>query len=393
MAERVVIIGAGHAGGAAAISLRDLGFSGSICVIGDEKLHPYERPSLSKDYLSGQDSEPVWLATEDRWELLDVEFRLGAAAVGIDRERAVVVLADGSELGFDHLILAMGGKVRRLPSPHIPSVHYLRTTQDAEGLKAAAATARRALVIGGGVIGLEAASTLKDLGLETIVLEAGDRILSRNIPEEAAGWLSDAHAKKGIEIRSKAQLSTLIPNEDGSVMAELMDGSHIETDLVVVGIGIIPCIDLPQTMGLTVDGGVVVDPAYRSIDDDRIYAIGDLAVRADRGGRMETWAHAQSSARAAAVAIMGQETEREPAPWFWTAQCGHNLQILGDPSSADKVIAPREGVRLYARNGIVVGAICLDQPREFASARRQLGKPLPAEAAPIRQAVRELVAA
>lgn len=377
MADQLVIIGAGHAGGAAAISLRELGFLGTITVVGDEDVLPYERPSLSKEYLSGTEAEPIWLASAERWADLNVQFRLGSAAQLIDRARGVVVLDDGAELPFDHLILAMGGKVRQLPLPHHSAVHYLRTTEDANGLAKAAATARRALVIGGGVIGLEAASTLKDLGLETVVLEAGERILSRNIPEEPAQWLAHAHAQKGIEIRYQARLDQIESHEDGSVVAVLADGARIETDLIVAGIGIIPCTELAEAAGLTIDGGVVVDAAYRSLDDPRIHAIGDLAVRQDRGGRMETWAHAQSSARAAAVAIMGLEPEVEPAPWFWTAQCGHNLQILGDPSGADTVTAPRDGVRHYRREGVLVGAVCLDQPREFAAARRQLGKPLP----------------
>ena len=393
MPDQVVIIGAGHAGGAAAISLRELGFSGQIHVIGDEKLLPYERPSLSKEYLSGVESEPVWLAAEDRWELLDVQFRLGSAAQQIDRERGVVVLGDGSELAFDHLILAMGGKVRRLSLPHHPAIHYLRTTEDADGLAATAKTARRALIIGGGVIGLEAASTLKSQGLEVTLLEAGERILSRNIPEEPANWLAEAHARKGVNILNQSTLEQIEPQADGSVIAILADGRRIETDLIVAGIGIIPCTDLAEQAGLTLQGGVVVDAGYRSIDDDRIHAIGDLAVRQDWGNRMETWAHAQSSARAAAVAIMGQPAEREPAPWFWTAQCGHNLQILGAPSVGETVVAAAEGVRHYYRDNILVGAVCLDQPRAFAAARRMLGKPMAVEPAPRVQAVRELVAA
>lgn len=393
MADRVVIIGAGHAGGAAAISLRDNGFSGEICVVGDELVLPYERPSLSKEYLSGAEAEPVWVATQERWEFLDVQFRLGSAAQKIDRESQIVVLADGSELNYDHLILAMGGKVRQLPLPHHPAIHYLRTTEDADGLAKAAATAKRALIIGGGVIGMEAASTLQGLGIPTTVLEASDHILSRNIPREAAGWLAKAHAHKGVEVRHNARLSHIEPQDDGSVVAHLEDGATIATDLIVVGIGIIPCTDMAQESGLTIDGGIVVDEAYRSVDDRRIHAIGDLAVRPSHGGRMETWAHAQSSARAAAVAIMDQPAEREPAPWFWTAQCGHNLQILGDPAAADQVLSPREGVRHYLSKGVLVGAICLDQPREFASARRQLGKPVAVEQAPVREGVGAPVAA
>jgi 3-phenylpropionate/trans-cinnamate dioxygenase ferredoxin reductase subunit len=201
MAERIVILGAGHAGGATAIALRELGFSGSILVVGDEAHPPYERPSLSKEYLSGAEADPVWLAPVERWAELDVALKLGAEAVAIDRDRGEIRLADGSLESFDTLVLAMGGRVRRLPLPDHAAVRYLRTTDDARAIAASATPGARALVIGGGVIGLEAASTLRGLGLSAVVIEAGQRLLGRNVPAEAAEWLAAAHARIGVEVK------------------------------------------------------------------------------------------------------------------------------------------------------------------------------------------------
>ena len=383
MAERIIILGAGHAGGATAITLRDLGFLGSILVVGDEAHPPYERPSLSKDYLSGAEVDPVWLAPVERWAELDVTLKLGAEAVAIDRDRGEIRLADGSVEPFDTLVLAMGGRVRRLPLPDHPAVRYLRTADDARAIAAAAKPGARALVIGGGVIGLEAASTLRGLGLTATVIEAGERLLGRNVPAEAAEWLAAAHARIGIEVRLGRSLQTLDEAADGSVIARLDDGSAIEADLIVVGIGIIPSTEMAEAAGLPVAGGVLVGDDYRSPADDRIFVVGDLAARIRDGaaGRMETWAHAQTSARAAALAILGQPAAIEPTPWFWTAQCGHNLQILGDPTAGDTIVARGEAVRLYLRDGALVGAVCLNQPRDFATARRLMGKLLIAEKA------------
>lgn len=383
MAERIVILGAGHAGGATAIALRELGFSGSILVIGDEPHPPYERPSLSKDYLSGAEADPVWLAPIERWVELDVALKLGAEAVAIDRDAGQIRLADGSVEPFDKLVLAMGGRVRRLPLPDHPAVRYLRTADDARAIAAAARPGARALVIGGGVIGLEAASTLRGLGLTATVIETGERLLGRNVPAEVAEWLAAAHARIGVEVKLGRSLQALEDAADGSVLARLDDGSAIEADLIVVGIGIVPSAEMAEAAGLPVAGGVLVDDDYRSPADPRIFAVGDLAARVRDGAaaRMETWAHAQTSARAAALAILDQPAEVEPTPWFWTAQCGHNLQILGDPSAADAVAARGDAVRLYLRDGVLVGAVCLDQPRDFATARRLMGKRLIVETA------------
>lgn len=384
MDHRIVIVGAGHAGGAAAIALRELGFTGEINLVGDEAHLPYERPTLSKELLSGADSEPVHLADADRWNALDVRLTLGSEVTGIDRQTRTVTLADGAAVAFDTLILATGGRARRLDTPDHPRVHVLRTVDDARGLAAGAKPGAKAVIVGGGVIGLEAASTLVGMGLSATVLEAGDRLLGRNIPAEAAQWLADAHTRIGVEVRLGRSVASVAETGEALTVA-LDDGSTLDADLMVVGIGIVPCAEIAEAAGLPVAGGVLVDANYRSLADDRIFAIGDLAVRTfgnePTPRRMETWTHAQTSARAAALAILGQPAEPEPAPWFWTAQCGHMLQIVGDPAAGDTVVARGDGVRLYVRDDILVGAVCLDQARDFGTAKRMIGKPLKLDAA------------
>lgn len=384
MDERIIILGAGHAGGAAAIALREFGFSGKINLIGEEAEAPYERPALSKEFLSGADAEPVWLADDARWRDLNVQLTLGVSGIAIDRESRSVTLSDGSSVSYDRLILATGGRVRKLDTPDHPRIHHLRTTDDARALAKAAKPGARAVIVGGGVIGLEAASTLVELGLTATVLETGDRLLGRNIPEEAAGWLASAHARIGVDMRLDRSVRS-IEHRVNDLKIQLDGGETLEADLMVVGIGIIPCAELAEASGLPTAGGVLVDSNYRSLGDDRVFAIGDLAARtwgdAPTPRRMETWAHAQTSARAAALAILGLPAEPEPAPWFWTAQCGHMLQIVGDPGAGDTVIARGDGVRLYVRDDVLVGAVCLDQPRDFGTAKRLIGKALVADRA------------
>ncbi|MEN5362722.1 NAD(P)/FAD-dependent oxidoreductase [Brevundimonas intermedia] len=381
MDDQIVIVGAGHSGGALAISLRELGFSGRITLVGEEKHAPYERPSLSKEFLVSA-ADPVFVAPNDHWDSHDIDLRLGVEATGLDRDARTLSLSDGTVLGYDRLVIATGGHARRLPGIDHPAVHLLRHIDDARALAKTMTRAKRAVVVGGGVIGLEVASTLRGKGLEVTVLEAGDRLLGRNLPADAAAWLAAAHARIGVDIRLGRRLTALAG--DGPFILTLDDGSSVETDLVVAGVGIVPAVAFARAAGLAEDGGVPVGPDYRSPIDPRVFAIGDVALRAyDQGApaRMETWAHAQSSARAAARSLLDLEPEVEQAPWFWTDQCGHSVQIAGRPEKADQVLSRGEGVRLYLMDGVLTGVACLDQPRDFGAARRLIGKRLTPDAA------------
>jgi 3-phenylpropionate/trans-cinnamate dioxygenase ferredoxin reductase subunit len=372
MDDRIVIVGAGHAGGACAIALRENGFEGSITLVGEERHLPYERPSLSKTFLSSQ-AEPDFLADAARWAQLGVDVRLGAKAGEIDRSRKRLILSDGEAIGYDRLVIATGGHARALPIEDHGRVHYLRHIDDARRLTEATTPGSRAVVVGGGVIGLEVASTLRSQGLDVTVLEAGERLLGRNVPHDAAIWLAEAHSRVGVSIRLGRRLIDL--SGEGPYALTLDDGAVIMADLVVAGIGIVPSVAFALSSGLAEDAGVPVDAGYRSLADPNVYAIGDVALRASPTGaaRLETWAHALASAEAVARAITGLPTAAEPTPWFWTDQCGHTLQIAGQPEAADAVVSRGDAVRLYMKLDTLVGLACLDRPRDFAAGRRLIG--------------------
>lgn len=369
MAERVVILGAGHAGGACAVALRRLGFAGEIALVGDEALPPYERPSISKQYLTGAETAPHFVRAD--WALLDVALHLGTAAVAIDGAARRVTLADGSTLGWDRLVIATGGRPRPLPAVAAQDrVFLLRTTTDADAIRAAAVTAGHAVIIGGGVIGLEVAASLKSLGLHVTVIERAPQLMARNVPPDPAAWIGALHEAQGTSLLIDAALRGMARTADG-LLVTLSDGREIGADFSVIGIGIRPAVELARDAGLAVDDGILVDGAYVT-SHPAVLAIGDVARRHGLS-RHESWAHAESSARTAARGILGQPPESPEVPWFWTDQFGHRLQIAGDILATDEVVhrAARGGqVALYLRERRLHGIAALDAARDFAAGRR-----------------------
>ncbi|WP_376100181.1 FAD-dependent oxidoreductase [Roseomonas sp. CCTCC AB2023176] len=243
----------------------------------------------------------------------------------------------------------------------------MRDTADARSLRAAALEARRAVVLGGGVIGLEAAASLRHLGLEVDVVEAAPRLMARNVPEDMAARLAAIHGDAGVRLHLGRRAASLTPDPLG---VTLDDGTELLADVVVIGIGIVPETTLADAAGLGGPDGIPVDASYRTADD-RVFAIGDVA-SVDGAPRNESWAHAASSARAAARAILGLEAEPPPIPWFWTTQHGHTLQVAGNPMAADRVAVGGTGASVYLRGDVPVGVAALDAPRDFARLRRGL---------------------
>lgn len=367
----VVILGAGHAGGAVALELRQLGHAGEITLVGEERHLPYERPSLSKELLVGTDQTPHFLAPADRWATLGVATVLGVRATGIERAERRLALADGRRLPYDRLVFATGGVPRRPAWPEHPAIRTLRTADDATDLKALAATTDQAVVIGGGVIGLEVASSLRSLGLGVAVVERGAGLMARNVPADMAARMQALHQDAGIVLHLERTVVAMDP-AGPALRLTLDDGVELPASLVVVGIGIVPDTALAEAAGLACHNGVVVDANYVT-SDPSILAVGDAAH--PPGGRNESWAHAQMSARTAARAIIGLEPEPEAVPWFWTSQQGHTLQIAGRPLDADRTIE-RGPVSLYCAGDLLAGVAALDAPREFAAGRRLIGRPL-----------------
>lgn len=383
MTAGAVIIGAGQAGGRAALMLAEGGYNGPVTLIGAETLPPYERPPLSKDMLSDPATPPTWLADPTRYQQAGIRLVLGRQAIAIDRRAARIRLDDGTDLPYAHLVLATGSRPRRLPFT-LDRLHDLRTIDDVTALSAHAARARSVLIVGGGVIGLEVAATLATKGLAVTVVEIGSRLLGRNFPAPVAALIAARHATAGVAIRTATRVRAL--HEDtGGIHATLSDGSILSADVAVAGIGVVPDSGLAQAAGLAVDDGIVVDHRMRS-SDPAIFAIGDVAAQPGpmgRAMRCETWQNANVTAAHAVAAILGAAPPVAEAPWFWTDQYDLNVQlagITGPEADGARIVEQQPGAQnqaaidgrlfLVLDGNRLIGAAAVNAGREMSICRR-----------------------
>ncbi len=337
---KVLIIGAGHAGGTAAALLRQFGHEGPIVLAGEEPVPPYQRPPLSKAWLKGEaDLEALLLRPESFYAEQDIELRLGVTATAIDSGAKTVTFEDGTVEAYDALILATGSTARKLtlPGSDRPDLMELRTLADAETLKAALGPGRRLAVVGGGYVGLEAAASARALGAEAVVIERMDRVLARVASPTLSDFFTAYHRAHGVEVLTSAEVTGF---EDDGV--RLADGRLIKADAVLVGVGALACDQLAATAGLTCKTGIVVDETART-SDPAIWAIGDVTFRPIpvHGGRMhrlESVPNALEQARQAAAAITGRAPPAPEVPWFWSDQYDVKLQIAGLPEGADRQV-------------------------------------------------------
>ncbi len=370
----IVIAGAGHAGGAVARALRELGFPGSILLVGAERHLPHERPALSKEALRDSAYQLSPIVTADEWRSLGVITILGDAALGADAPARRVRLSSGRTIAYATLILATGASPRRMAGPDHPGRQVLRTFDDALAIRRRAGPRTRLVIVGGGPIGLEAAASLRPAVAEVTVVEAAPRLMARCVPADLAGQIADLHEANGVRILVSSPVSWLRANDAGLAVG-LSCGKSLEADLVIEGIGIVPETHLAEALGLATSDGLSVDVSYRTADP-AIFAIGDCAC--PPGGRQETWSHAESSARAAARAIVGLAPEPAPLPYFWTDQHGARLQVAGNLTETNATVT-HGAARLYEKDGLIAAAAALNAPRDFAAARRMIGKPVPAQ--------------
>ncbi len=338
----VVIVGAGQAGGRAALSLRRRGFQGEITLVGEEPLPPYERPPLSKGVLTDQATiEKGFLAAEESYAEAEIALRLGARVVALDRAARRVELADGGPLSYDTLVLATGAEPRRLPLPgsDLTGVLLLRSAEDALALKARLSLGPL-VVVGGGFIGLEVAASARSLGCRVTVLEAAERILGRSTPAVMADAIAALHADKGVEIITSARIEGF---EGGGEVTgvRLGDGRVLPAATVLVGIGILPRTALAEAAGLEVDNGILTDACGRTSDPD-VFAIGDCArfhmARYGRQARLESFQHADRHGEALAALLCGEEGTYDPVPWLWSDQFDWTLQTAGFFDEADAFV-------------------------------------------------------
>ena len=390
--SRVLIIGAGHAGGSVAALLRQYGFDGTIILSGQEPAPPYQRPPLSKAWLKGEaDLDALLLRPESFYAEQNIVLRTGVTATVIDPVVKAVTFADGTVEAYDVLILATGSVARKLdiPGADRPELIELRTLHDAERLKAALGPAKRLAVVGGGYVGLEAAASSRKLGAEVVVIERMDRVLQRVASETLSAFFTDHHRSHGVDIRADAEVAVF---EDGGV--RLSDGEMIAADVILVGVGALACDALARTAGLTCENGVVVDDAART-SDPSIYAIGDMTHRpiptmSGRVMRLESVPNALEQAKQAAAAIVERPAPAPEVPWFWSDQYDIKLQIAGLPFGAERQVVrgdPAQGrfaVFHLARTDDGDKIVCVEavnSPPEFMAGRLLIGRPTSVDAA------------
>jgi 3-phenylpropionate/trans-cinnamate dioxygenase ferredoxin reductase component len=331
----VVIVGSGQAGVSSAFKLRALGYGGKITLAGEEPVHPYHRPPLSKKYLTGNaDAGRLFIKDPSLYERERIELLVDRRVVAIERARKRVVFADGGSLVYDALILATGARPRCLPSDlgaDAPNVHSFRTLSDADRLRNHMTPGANLLVIGGGYIGLETAAVASSLGMQVTVIERDERILGRVASADTAAYFRALHQQRGVRIREGVSPTRLECDDMGAVkVAHLSDGTSIELDIVVVGIGVTPETALAEQADLRVDNGIVVDHAGRT-SDAAIYAAGDCArfPYEDQLIRLESVQNAVDMAEIVARSIIGEPVEYRPVPWFWSDQYATRLRIAG----------------------------------------------------------------
>ncbi|WP_026874691.1 NAD(P)/FAD-dependent oxidoreductase [Jiangella gansuensis] len=369
-AQPFVIVGAGLAGAKAAEALREQGYTGPVVLIGDEPDLPYERPPLSKDYLTGKaERDAAFVHDADWYTDHDIDLRLGQAVVEIDPDRRTVTLADDTRVGYARLLLATGSSARplRVPGADADGVHYLRRLGDSDRIKAAIASSERMVVIGGGWIGLEVTAAAREAGVDVTVVESGDLPLAGALGPELARVFAGLHTEHGVTLRTNAQVERFTVDGSRVSGAVLADGTQLPADAVVVGIGAAPNLHLAAAAGLRVRRGVVVDSALRTSNPD-ITAAGDIA-EADHpllgpGVRVEHWATALNQPAVAAATMLGRDAVYDELPYFFTDQYDLGMEFHGlvTPGGYDRVVyrgdvPGREFIAFWLRDGRVVAGM------------------------------------
>ncbi len=385
--SRAVIVGASHAGAQLAASLRQEKWDGEIILIGNESALPYQRPPLSKAYLAGKNTlEDLAIRSAEFYAKQDIQLQ-DATVDAIDRPAGQLALSNGESLRYDKLALCLGARARRLPAPgaDLAGVFYLRTAADVELIREAAATARRAVIVGGGYIGLETAASLRALGLDVTVLEATERVLERVTAPEVSAFFDRIHREEGVVVRTGALVQALTGDAQVRKVV-LASGENISADIVIVGIGVEPNVELAAAAGLVVDNGILIDSHART-SDPNIVAAGDCAshdiARYGRRIRLESVSSAGEQAKVAAASMCDKPKEIAALPWFWSDQYDLKLQIAGLNTGYDEVILSGDPARdrdftcFYLRDGELIAADCVNRPRDFMFSKRVITQRTP----------------
>lgn len=389
----VVVVGASLAGLRAAEELRHQGHTGEVIVVGEEHHAPYDRPPLSKQVLSGKwEVSRIHHHAPDVLDTLGIDFRLGCRASSLDTDRRVVSLDDGSELRYDGLIVATGASARRLPGTDgLPGVHTLRTLDDCVAIRAdlmAAGGSPRVVVIGAGFIGAEVAATCHGLGAQVTMVEALATPLVRVIGERMGQVCAGLHRDAGVDLRLGVGVVSVSQTGTGTgtvgtthpTLVRLSDGSELEADVVVVGIGVTPAVEWLEGSGLTLADGVTCSESLFA--GDGVTAAGDVArwryPGLDVDIRLEHWTNAAEGGAAAARSLLAGTADAEayaPVPFFWSDQYGAKLQVIGLPAADDEVVVvegsdtERQLVALYRRGDRLAAVLAISRPRQLMAYR------------------------
>ncbi len=377
----VLIVGTGHAGAQAAVSLRQFGYAGSIALIGEEGHLPYERPPLSKDYLAGgRSSETLLLRKPGYWSEKGIAVLLDRRIDGVDAASHTVVTGGGDTLGYGTLVWCAGGSARRLSCDggDLAGVHTIRTRADVDLMRSELPAVKRVAVVGGGYIGLEAAAVLSSMGKAVTVIEVQDRVLARVAGEPLSRFYEAEHRAHGVDLRLDATVAAFEDFAGRAVGVRFQDGSRLATDMVIVGVGIVPSVQPLVAAGAEGRSGVSVDGLCQTSLPD-VYAIGDCAAHRNRFGpdgeiRVESVQNAVDQAMVVARAIVGDPSPYDAVPWFWSNQYDLKLQTVGLSMGYDRIVVrgdpgPRGFSLVYLRDRRVVALDCVNAVRDYVQGR------------------------
>ncbi|PCJ28630.1 MAG: pyridine nucleotide-disulfide oxidoreductase [SAR86 cluster bacterium] len=385
MSSNCIIVGASHAGVSLALQLRKEGWAGSIQLISEESQLPYHRPPLSKDFLlANKDIDGIRLRPLKTYQGNDIDLMLDTTVESLDSKSRKISLNDGRIFEYDKLALCTGARVRKLPLGNtLKNIFTIRTSDDISALSKQLGVGKRAVIIGGGYIGLEAAAALAQKDVQVTVLEMAERVLQRVTSETMSNYMTALHRSHGVEIVTSVQVADILGQ--GSVEKVVCtDGTEYSVDFVIVGIGIIPEIELAESAGLNVSGdvqGIQVNE-YGQTSDADIYAAGDCtshpSLLYDRRLRLESVQNANEQARAVAANICGKQQVYNAVPWFWSDQYDVKLQMSGLSEGYDQLVCRGEpenktgtGFALfYLKDSIVIAADCVARPKEFMVSKR-----------------------
>ncbi len=380
-AKKIVIIGGGQAGAQACASLRQWGYEGSIDLVCAEADLPYQRPPLSKAYMKGEfDKERLFFKSADWYSEQKITLHMSKQAAQINRSSRQIGLECGTALPYDALILSTGSRPRTLPMANAgaENVFGLRGIDDVDQIRPHMTEGQNLVIIGAGYIGLEAAAVARQLGLKVTVLEMADRVLARVTSPVISEFYEAEHRAQGVDIRTNARLSALIAENERVTAAQLENGETIPVDIVLLGIGILPNVELAEEAGIACSNGILVDEDART-NDPRIFAAGDCAARPlvhyGRRGRLESVHNAIEQGKLAAAAIVGRDRPKEDCPWFWSDQYDLKLQIAGLNQGYDDVVVrgdPGEHkfAAFYLKSGNLIAVDAVNSAPEFIVAKK-----------------------